>query len=72
MVQLVWHIAGVARHYPMHTFCLEHAHFRQHRLCRRAFTPPYANTPWRYCRGHHHDASSGQAHDDGVSFLASN
>jgi len=45
MAKLVLHIAGVARRYPIFTSYLENANFRQNRPCRRAFTPPYADTP---------------------------
>lgn len=43
--KLVLHIAGVARRYPILTSYLENANFRQNRPYRRAFTPPYADTP---------------------------
>jgi hypothetical protein len=45
MAKLVLHIAGVARRYPIFTSYLENANFRQNRPYRRAFTPPYADTP---------------------------
>jgi hypothetical protein len=45
MAKLVLHIAGVVRRYPILTSYLENANFRQNRPYRRAFTPPYADTP---------------------------